>query len=63
MEKRAGLDIIVLKGVLVPKLTFRRHDETSGTFNRPRLIGPFAAFSFAIDPSSFTPITEPKDAG
>ncbi len=65
LEHQGKLDVVVLKGVLIPRLVFDPDAEAPGTFDRPRLVGPFAVFDFAIEPSSFSAVEgeEESDAG
>ena len=59
LEQRGAIDVLVLKGVLVPQISLNPDRMEPGAFDNPRLIGPFAEFRFAVDASSLTPV--PKE--
>jgi len=66
-EERSGLDdVLVLRGVLVPRTHINEERASEGAFNNPRLIGPFAEFLFTVDAHSLVPAADdpetPRDA-
>ena len=59
LEQRGAIDVLVLKGVLVPQISLNPDRMEPGAFDNPRLIGPFAEFRFAVDASSLSRV--PKE--
>lgn len=63
LEQRGALDVLVLKGVLIPQVSINPSRMEPGPFDNPRLIGPFAEFGFAIDASSLVPVPKTRKSG
>jgi hypothetical protein len=61
MEQRGGLDVLVLKGVLVPQVAVNPLRPDQGLFDNPRFIGPFAEFGFFVEASSLTRAQEEQE--
>ena len=55
LEQRGPIDVLVLKGVLIPTVTINRNRMDPGPFDNPPLIGPFAEFWFVVTADSLTP--------
>ncbi len=55
LDQRGPVEVLVLKGVLIPEATVNSLRKESGPFNNPRLIGPYAEFGFTVQASSLTP--------
>jgi hypothetical protein len=49
-----GDAVLLLRGVLRPAVAVNPRRRTSGPFDSPRLVGPFAEFHFAVEASSLT---------
>ncbi len=60
LDQRGPIDVLVLKGVLMPQVTVNQDRMEVGAFDNPPLIGPFAEFRFVVTASSLTP--PPKTA-
>jgi hypothetical protein len=49
MEQRRGLDdVLLLKGVIAPRVVINEEREVVGAFDNPRFIGPYAEFGFDV---------------
>ena len=55
LDQRGPIDVLVLKGVLIPQVTLNQDRMDPGPFNNPPLIGPFAEFRFVVTANSLTP--------
>jgi hypothetical protein len=58
LEQRGPIDVLVLKGVLVPQVTVNQDRMDPGPFDNPPLVGPFAEFRFIVTANS---LTKPKE--
>lgn len=45
-------EVLVLRGTMSPRVVLNPDRHTSGPFDNPKLIGPFAEFGFSIEPRS-----------
>ncbi len=54
LEQRTPIDVLVLKGVLMPRVTVNQDRMDPGPFNNPPLVGPFAEFRFIVTANSLT---------
>ena len=54
IEQRSPIDVLVLKGVLLPQVTVNQDRMDPGPFDNPPLIGPFAEFHFIVTANSLT---------
>jgi hypothetical protein len=54
LEQRGPIDVLVLKGVLMPRVIVNQDRMDPGPFNNPPLIGPFAEFRFIVTANSLT---------
>ncbi len=57
LDQRGPIDVLVLKGVLIPQITVNQNRMDPGPFDNPPLIGPFAEFHFIVTANS---LTKPK---
>jgi len=55
LDQRGPIDVLVLKGVLIPQVTVNQDRMDPGPFDNPPLIGPFAEFRFVVTANSLTP--------
>ncbi|UCD75082.1 MAG: hypothetical protein JSV91_15010 [Phycisphaerales bacterium] len=62
VEDRGGLEVLLLKGILMPAVWINPNRESPGTFDNPRLIGPFAEFDFRVEVRSLIPAPKEKEA-
>ncbi len=62
LEQRGAIDLLVLKGILVPQISVNPDRVDPGTFDNPRLIGPFAEFRFTVDASSLVPVPKKRES-
>ena len=62
LDQRQDLDVLVLRGVLMPRLAVNPDRANEGLFDNPRFIGPFAEFGMLVEPSNLTPYVEPQDS-
>ena len=61
LAQRAELDVLVLRGTLIPWVAVNPDREVVGPFNNPPLIGPYAEFGFTVEASSLNlPQEEPQ---
>jgi hypothetical protein len=60
-EERGELTVLVVKGVLIPRIGVNPERHEQGLFDKPRFIGPFAEFEFVVEASSVTPPPKPKE--
>lgn len=63
LAERDQLEVLVLRGVVRPHVTINLDRHTTGAFDNPRFIGPFAEFQMTVDVSSLTPTTEEAPRG
>ena len=63
LDQRGPVEVLVLKGVLVPQATVNSQRKEPGPFNNPRLIGPYAEFGFTVQASSLMPPPEASQHG
>lgn len=61
LASRDEVGIFVLRGTLTPEVRINESRATSGPFDNPTLIGPFAEFGFSIESRSFMPVEEKPD--
>jgi hypothetical protein len=61
LEQRGPIDVLVLKGVLMPRVTVNQDRMDPGPFNNPPLIGPFAEFRFIVTANSLTQEKKSRD--
>lgn len=54
LEQRGPIDVLVLKGVLMPHVAVNQDRMDPGPFNNPPLVGPFAEFRFIVTANSLT---------
>ncbi|MHC4414811.1 MAG: hypothetical protein ACYS0G_05960 [Planctomycetota bacterium] len=57
-EQRGKLDVLQLKGVLVPSVRVNPQRPDPGPFDKPRFIGPFAELGLSVQASSVTAVVE-----
>lgn len=62
LEQRGAIDVLVLKGVLVPQVSVNPDRMDPGVFDNPRLVGPFAEFRFGVDASSLSPVPKKQES-
>jgi hypothetical protein len=58
VTSRGDAGVLIVRGVLTPDITINPERQTSGPFDNPKLIGPFAEFRFSIDVRSLLPVGE-----
>jgi hypothetical protein len=58
VERGEMREVLVVRGVLTPRVTFNAEREAQGTFDNPKFIGPFAEFNFVIDARSMLSMAE-----
>ncbi len=61
LETKGELDILLLRGVLIPEVEINPDRETAGTFDSPKFIGPYAEFGFTVEVQSLIPAPEPDE--
>jgi hypothetical protein len=54
LEARGELDMLILKGTVVPNIRINTTRESRGAFDNPLFVGPFAEYEFTVEPSSVT---------
>jgi hypothetical protein len=54
LEQRGPIDVLVLKGVLMPRVIVNQDRMDPGPFDNPPLVGPFAEFQFIVTANSLT---------
>ncbi|MHC4218466.1 MAG: hypothetical protein ACYSU7_08420 [Planctomycetota bacterium] len=55
LEDRGQLDVLVLRGVLMPEVMVNPQRDERGLFDKPLFVGPFAEFRFVVEASSLNP--------
>lgn len=55
LEARNELDVLVMKGTVVPNIRINTERESRGVFDNPLFIGPFAEYEFTVEPSGLAP--------
>ena len=61
LETRGQLGVLVVRGVLIPRVMVNPDRHEQGLFDKPRFVGPFAEFEFLVEASSVTPPPKPKE--
>ncbi|MHC4776704.1 MAG: hypothetical protein ACYTBR_15760 [Planctomycetota bacterium] len=61
LEAQGALGVLVLKGVLMPRVAVNPERNEQGLFDKPPFIGPFAEFEFVVEASSVTPPPKPQE--
>ena len=54
LDRRGPLDVLVVRGVLTPRVRVHPYRMELGPFDNPRFIGPFAEYGMSVDASSVT---------
>jgi hypothetical protein len=60
LEDLGKLDLLLLRGIVEPRIVISRDLEYAGPFDAGRYIGPFAEFGFSINIKSVTGVREPE---
>jgi hypothetical protein len=63
-EQRFGLeDVMVLKGVLEPRIHVNEDRSEEGPFDNPRFVGPFVEFNLTVTANAMIPPPEEEEQG
>lgn len=61
MHRRGSADVVVLRGVLIPRVVVNPDRDHAGPFDNPPLIGPLAEFGMTVEASSFAEAEEEEE--
>lgn len=59
-EDHGELEVMVLRGTLVPDVRINEQRESRGSFDNPPFIGPFGEFVYSVEVKSLTPAKDEK---
>lgn len=57
-ERGEDVSTLILRGVLIPDIRVNENRLERGAFDNPPFIGPFAEFTFSVEPRSLLPVGE-----